>query len=69
MKEQFVTYEIALALKELGFNEACFAVFDRKGELTGIDFIDKLMEGGLEKGVIYLFTAQHGKSITLITNK
>lgn len=24
MKEQFVTYEIALKLKELGFNEPCF---------------------------------------------
>ena len=27
MKEQFVTYKIALALKELGFNETCIAVF------------------------------------------
>jgi len=25
MQEQFVTYEIALALKELGFNEPCLA--------------------------------------------
>ena len=24
MKEQFVTYEIALKLKELGFDEECF---------------------------------------------
>ena len=27
MKEQFVTYEIALKLKELGFNEECFAIY------------------------------------------
>ena len=27
MKEQFVTYEIALVLKELGFNEECFGYF------------------------------------------
>lgn len=27
MKEQFVTYEIALKLKELGFNEECLAAF------------------------------------------
>lgn len=27
MKEQFVTYEIALKLKELGFDESCFAIF------------------------------------------
>ena len=27
MKEQFVTYEIALKLKELGFNEPCFAFY------------------------------------------
>ena len=29
MKEQFVTYEIALGLKELGFDEECFAIFFR----------------------------------------
>ena len=28
MKEQFVTYEIALSLKELGFDEECFGFFD-----------------------------------------
>ena len=28
MKEQFVTYEIALKLKELGFNEPCLGIFD-----------------------------------------
>ena len=33
MKEQFVTYEIALKLKELGFNETCFSMFDNNGEL------------------------------------
>jgi hypothetical protein len=29
MKDQFVTYEIAKALKELGFNEPCFATYLR----------------------------------------
>ena len=28
MKEQFVTYEIALALKELGFDEECLVYFN-----------------------------------------
>ena len=33
MKEQFVTYEIALALKKLGFDEECFGVYyDYKGD-------------------------------------
>ena len=27
MKDQFVTYEIALAVKELGFNEECLAFY------------------------------------------
>ena len=27
MKEQFVTYEIALKLKELGFDELCFGEY------------------------------------------
>ena len=31
MKDQFVTYEIALKLKELGFDEECFAYYlDKK---------------------------------------
>lgn len=28
MKNEFVSYEIALSLKELGFNEPCFFAFD-----------------------------------------
>ena len=28
MKEQFVTYEIATAIKKLGFDEKCFAGYD-----------------------------------------
>lgn len=53
------------------FNSDDFNLDDYRSEIIpiGIDFIDRLTEGGLEKGVIYLFTAQHGKSITLITNK
>ena len=31
MKEEFVNYEIALALKELGFDEPCFACVDEDG--------------------------------------
>ena len=30
MKDQFVTYEIAKRLKELGFNERCFAMYNAK---------------------------------------
>lgn len=30
MEEQFCTYEIALALKELGFNEKCFGYYKTK---------------------------------------
>ena len=33
MKDQFVPYELALALKELGFNEPCFTSFDDKQRL------------------------------------
>ena len=34
MKEQFVTYEIALKLKELGFDEPCIAYyFNRYGDV------------------------------------
>ena len=33
MKEQFVTYEIALALKELGFDNNDFGHYDKNGKL------------------------------------
>lgn len=32
MEKQFVTYEIALALKELGFNEPCFGCWESNTE-------------------------------------
>lgn len=41
MKKQFVTYDIALKLKELGFDEECFGYFIRKYK----EF--KLIEGDL----------------------
>lgn len=33
MEKQFVTYKIALALKEIGFDEECLAKYDSLGEL------------------------------------
>lgn len=33
MKEQFVTYEIALEISNLGFNQHCLMYFDRNKEL------------------------------------
>ena len=32
MKEEFVTYDTSLALKELGFNEPCFMYIDDEGD-------------------------------------
>ena len=53
MKEQFVTYEIALKLKELGFDEECLAMYsfaydNKTPDLIGCQcyFIDGT-EGGL----------------------
>lgn len=37
MKEQFVPYELSLKLKELGFNEPCFATY-RNEACTGSPF-------------------------------
>jgi hypothetical protein len=34
MEKEFVTYEQALALKQLGFDELCFGYFDSKSELA-----------------------------------
>jgi hypothetical protein len=34
MKQEFIPYEQALALKELGFDEPCVAIFGRNNELN-----------------------------------
>ena len=36
MKNEFVNYEIALALKELGFNEPCYDNYNIYGKLWGL---------------------------------
>ena len=38
IKEQFVTYEIALKLKELGFDEECLAYYSKEGVYADIDY-------------------------------
>jgi hypothetical protein len=41
MENQFVPYEFAVKLKELGFDEECLAVYKRDGsELATLDYID-----------------------------
>jgi len=41
MKNQFVTFEIALKLKELGFNFPCFSAYTENGNLMDIgDYAD-----------------------------
>lgn len=45
MKEQFVTYEIALALKELGFDKSCLAYFDINYDSITQKYTGKLILG------------------------
>jgi hypothetical protein len=39
IEEQFVGYEIALKVKELGFNEECFATYDENKTFELQDFV------------------------------
>ena len=41
MEENFVIYEQALALKELGFDEPCFGFFTHEGKIRGYTNWDK----------------------------
>jgi hypothetical protein len=40
MKKQFVPYEIALTLKEKGFDEPCFATYNHEQKLDGLPLYD-----------------------------
>lgn len=44
MNKEFIPYEQALALKELGFNESCFTTFTDKGEIFDVfDVFDDIL--------------------------
>lgn len=54
MKSQFVTYEIALALKELGFDEDCLAIYRDSFDDFGVTLISKGIEiKGTQSKTIY----------------
>ena len=72
MKEQFVTYEIALKLKELGFDEECFGLYKNKilfryyETFTWNDFSNSI-KAPLWQQVIDWLREEHG--IHIIINK
>ena len=76
MQEQFVTWDIALKLKELGFNEECFGLFTRNKEFLVKDFITneeaKEYYGGIAtplwQQAIDWFREKHNKIITVYSN-
>lgn len=41
MEKEFVSYEIAKALKTLGFNEKCFTTYDNYGRLNSVWNVDQ----------------------------
>ena len=43
MEKEFVPYDIALALKELGFDELCFGLFDMRGKFIVKPFANQTM--------------------------
>jgi hypothetical protein len=71
MVKQFVTYEIALKLKELGFNEECLAVFQipyKKLTITGNSNVKLKMEtinAPLYQQVIDWFREKHKYSVSI----
>jgi hypothetical protein len=40
MEKEFIPYEQALALKELGFDEPCFSIYKTNGELIFTEFYE-----------------------------
>ena len=52
MEKQFVTYEIALKLKELGFDEPCFGYFEFKDKNLKL-FSDKIQDASCNSDIVY----------------
>jgi hypothetical protein len=40
MEKEFIPYTESLELKQLGFDEPCFATYNDKGELRGADLLE-----------------------------
>lgn len=54
MKEEFVPYEIALALKKLGFNEPCLAYYEGFGKSNNF-YINKIIDGAKNHTLVPLY--------------
>lgn len=51
MKENSVSYDIALKLKELGFDEECLACYSFDGTSLNYDTCEESLEDALEKSL------------------
>lgn len=77
MKEQFVTYEIALKLKELGFDEECFGYYSEQHDKTKFlclyqeeDYFDEIrLEAPLWQQVIDWLREKHDIVIEIARQK
>ena len=76
MKEQFVTYEIALKLKELGFDEKCFGYYSEQHDKTKLlclyqeeDYFDEIrLEAPLWQQVIDWLREKYNLYISIEAN-
>ena len=65
MKEQFVTYEIALKLKELGFDEECFGWYGSQGILNQKYDLENTTLAPLWQQVIDWFREKYNTNIEI----
>lgn len=71
MKHLFVTYEISVKLKELGFNEPCFAYYINKAELLLATYSKESNEYPSNSDLImdWVSTPTHQQAVDFIREK
>ncbi len=53
MKQEFVPYELALKLKELGFDKPCFARFNNDGDLLIAHTEKYIIDNGVDRSEFF----------------
>lgn len=72
MEKEFVPYEQALALKELGFDEPCFGYYDDNLELFLFKYFNynstKIVSAPMWQHTFRWFREKYNLNVTVITN-
>jgi hypothetical protein len=69
MNKEFVPYELSVKLKELGFNESCFARFNNYGDLLIAHTEKYIIDNGVDRSEFFTLAPLHQQAFRWFREK